>query len=121
MKVIDILNKIANNEEVPKKIMYDEVVFEFINGVYKSEEYYLEEFLTLNLSNLNDKVEILETTITGNKGIEKIDVRDFDDLAYNDGSFRETEVIDTLLKIQDKINELIDEVNKLKEVNKNGM
>lgn len=29
MKVIDLLNKIANNEEVPKKIKYEDDIFEY--------------------------------------------------------------------------------------------
>ena len=30
MKVIDLLNKIANGEEVPKKIKYDGSIYEYV-------------------------------------------------------------------------------------------
>ena len=32
MKVIDILNKINNNEEIPEKIKFDNTIFEYDKG-----------------------------------------------------------------------------------------
>ena len=63
MKIIDLLNKIANGEEVPKKIhfkystyQFDEIdkVYRNINGNQQLEQDYM-------ISNkLNDEIEILE-------------------------------------------------------------
>lgn len=64
MRVIDLLNKIANGEEVPKKIIYKNVTLEYDE---KSEDYYpcydrgLFEYLFKCCANfLNDEVEIIE-------------------------------------------------------------
>ena len=62
MKIIDLLNKIANGEEVPKKIKYYFREFEFIGGAYEDKisgkdlchyDYSCMVFL-------NDEVEIIE-------------------------------------------------------------
>ena len=69
IKIIDILNKIANNEEPPKKIMYEDKVFIY----HKENTDYLDEdvswlFDDYNImENLNDEVERLETTINNKK------------------------------------------------------
>lgn len=71
MKVIDLLNKIANGEEVPKKIKFEDEVFEFENGMYMSETNdYLEDYTDYTM--LNNEVEIIEE----NKKIEKLYIRD---------------------------------------------
>ena len=68
MKIIDLLNKIANEEEVPKKIIYENVTLEYDE---KREDYYedyytcydrgLFEYLFKCCVNfLNDEVEIIE-------------------------------------------------------------
>lgn len=68
MKIIDILVKIANGEEPPKKIMYDDYIYYFDN---KCENYVRDDdigtsinwdYVAINC--LNEEVEILETTIT---------------------------------------------------------
>lgn len=70
IKIIDLLNKIANGEEVPKKILYKEKIFEFDelekcfitsnfdNSVINDLTIYLDD--GLNQNSLNDVVEILE-------------------------------------------------------------
>lgn len=66
MKIIDLLNKIANGEEVPKKIKCGEYYFDFRNGRYYNSEYsseHIEEVLGSYFrldGMLNDTVEILE-------------------------------------------------------------
>lgn len=61
MKIIDLLNKISNGEEVPKKIKYDYKEFKFIGGAYEDEKgndlcYYDDSCMVF----LNDTVKILE-------------------------------------------------------------
>ena len=66
MKVIDLLNKIANGEEVPKKIKYCIYGEEYSTFAYdeKEQEYYNDGAGYLSVPNhcLNDEVEIIEET-----------------------------------------------------------
>ena len=112
IKIIDLLNKIANNEEVPEKIMFDEWLY-----IYNEREktYYDEEDRTLwqsyNFKILTDKVEIIEEP----KKIEKIDeILRIDDLIppYGENEYKAWK---NIIIQQNKINELIDEINNLKE------
>ena len=84
MKVIDLLNKIANGEEVPKKIRYRNKSYIYSNecrGYYlgtnpEKIETFAEFRLVKRFSNgsmLNDEVEIIEE----DKKIEKIDMFDY--------------------------------------------
>lgn len=62
MKVIDLLNKIANREEVPKKIKYGNYILTYDED---TQDYYNEPSCTYALLGnlhykLNDKVEIIE-------------------------------------------------------------
>ena len=106
MKVIDLLNKIANGEEVPKKIKLDCKIYLYskMYEQYHHEKYdtnLLETISEYNYSGLNDEVEIIEED---NK-IEKLDCVKRTEQGYQEVDFN---------KFQDKINELIDEVNKFK-------
>ena len=67
MKIIDLLNKIANGEEVPKKIEYRNIkfIYDKDNRLYIVENYNEYNDLLMELSNhkgtdLNYEVEILE-------------------------------------------------------------
>ena len=67
MKVIDLLNKIANGEEVPKKIEYRNIkfVYDEDNRIYIVENYNKYNDLLMELSNhkgtdLNYEIKILE-------------------------------------------------------------
>ena len=126
IKTIDILNKIANNEEVPEKIMFDEWLY-----IYNEREktYYDEEDRTLwqsyNFKILTDEVAIIEEP----KKIEKLDVAllgqcdNWLRCPTNKVTKQDVElnpyIIDNIrentLYFQRKINELIDEINNLKE------
>lgn len=73
MKVIDLLNKIANGEEVPKEIKYDTMNYVFRHYDYKEvygelideQSSWLEK---IDFYKLNDEVEIIEE----DKKIEKL-------------------------------------------------
>ena len=120
IKIIDLLNKIANNEEVPKKIKYKDNVYYLGKNIVDLHTYQTEgSNTTRKLSliidneylNLNDYVEIIEEP----KKIEKI--KSNGDEFYSD-------YIDTWISknktdaycefLMNKINELIDVVNELK-------
>lgn len=122
IKAIDLLNKIMNEEEVPTKIKYDNVIWEYVTGVcdYKNGIRYLFEYLLDNEKttiSLNKEVEIIEE----DKKIEKLEpVRGskLSDLIARDIVLRNTSLIELckyLNKTTNKINELIGVVNELKE------
>ena len=64
MKIIDLLNKIANGEEVPKKIKIDNrFYYEYDKDIdYKSKDgtYLFDSYIQINKEDMNLEVEILE-------------------------------------------------------------
>lgn len=116
IRVIDLLNKIANDEEVPKKIKYKNKIYfrswsdymgdEPIDEYYfDSEENSWNDELSLKL---DDEVEIIEE----DKKIEKVNI----DFIKEDDTLEDiahTTFINTG-KLADKINEIIDTINELK-------
>lgn len=109
MKIIDLLNKIANGEDVPKKIKYDGYIWvlrEDFNDYWNDDEYmFLRGFDDYENARdfLNDELEIIEE----DKEIEKLGM--FEE-AYCDSAF------DGI--VFKKINQLIDIVNELKKEGK---
>lgn len=111
MKVIDLLNKIANEEEVPEKIKYNGHIYELEHRVsylysYKNNEgdYLEDDWYLTNI--LNEEIEIIEDTPKENKKIEYIETN-------YDFVFDEQVQQDSLRVITSTINEIIDKVNKL--------
>jgi len=121
MKIIDLLNKIANGEEVPKKIIFDGTYWNRKIGeknvYYVDENNVLELFIYLFRHNLtltlNDEVEIIEDKIEEKKIPEKLDhfigydidqfdnLKEFTDIITNDLVFKTNQVIDTLNQVID--------------------
>ena len=106
MKIIDLFNKIANGEDVPKKIKYRDKILKYFSSV---QDYMYEsnnEFLFANIFGmdtrraLNHEVEIIEEE----KGIQEME-------CAVDSWFSPSQAD---LEIIKKLNELIKEVNKLK-------
>ncbi len=97
MKIIDLLNKIANGEE--PKIKYDNVILKY----NKNEKRFIDKdrlnlLYEIDFSELNDEVEIIEE----DKEIEKIG-NDY----YHKTQPEQNQIF------QRKINEIIDKVNSL--------
>lgn len=114
--IIELINKIANREEVPQKIKYIDKIYIYTeeNQDYldTEDEFYLLGYTFGNLSTrdfINDKVEILEE----DKDIELLNL-DTDKLKGKEV----IRAIDYLL--EGRINELVKEVNKLRKDNNNG-
>lgn len=105
MKVIDLINKINNNEEVPKKIKLDNVIFEFD----KDKEEYIHKFddwcsetilfkaMNENTYFIQDLLKIEVEVIEENKEIEELSIDE----------------IDNKVTLKNKINELVRAVNKI--------
>lgn len=103
MKIIDLLNKIANGEEMPKKIIFKYSTYQFdkIDKVYrniKGNQQLEQDYMISN--KLNDEVKIIE-----DKKIEKLKNEDcFKDDRYGYSI--------NIGNITNKINEIIDYINK---------
>ena len=89
MKIIDLLNKIVNNEELPKKIKYEKHIYEYAEGTY-DWSYYIQNNCTMKflltdvfnsddniLNILNEEVEIIEDK-SFNERVEEIYNRHID-------------------------------------------
>lgn len=103
IKIIDLFNKIANNEEVPKKIRYFCQIYEYSKDMkfyYQNGFSMYRDFFTEG-NCLNDEVEIIE-----DRQIEKLG-------KIYDG-FSDSYYDTCLVKIVQKGDEVIDVVNKLK-------
>ena len=121
IKVIDLLVKITKGEKVPKKIKFRHSIWEYCKDG-STQDYIndydkcLMEFLAINKDGLNQYVEIIDEP----KKIEKLlmDMNsktkgnmtaDYDDYTIGNVAEHNFDVI------HKKINELIDEINNLKE------
>lgn len=122
MKVIELLNKIANGEEIPKKIKYQNYIYEYQhrrdtensfnymcneNGEYLSRRYFIDNIL-------NEEVEIIEE----NKKLKHIgksyNIRKFDD-NFNVNAYDFEEMIKFIQDIYDKVEDIIDKINKMED------
>ena len=109
MKVIDLLNKIANGEEVPKKIHYNCVPLYWCEPckIYETMtdgELCGKDLYTL-LDNLNDEIEILEE--------EKIKKVDFDISNFNFKEFELNILRNNVIDNTRAINEIINIINEM--------
>jgi hypothetical protein len=112
MTIIQLLNKIANGEEIPKKIKWNNKIYiskgnaieNFVDYISDDDDYCFEHYI--GYSSLNDEVEIIEE----DKKIKKITMRaglvgDIDNKLEN---------LDiNIMAVEDKINEIIDKLNEM--------
>lgn len=111
MKIIDLLNKIANGEEVPLKIEYKGEIYNRQQNTEKNSLYYYQvlgqcKFLVEQLSSVNDLIDEVEI-IEEDKEIKKLNLDKEREIIGNE----QIRAIDYLLEAE--INELIDKVNSL--------
>ena len=107
MKVIELLAKIANGEEVPLVINIKGYKYRKVNGQFwcdETERYMIEDCTSIN--NLNDEVEIIEE----DKKIEHIGIPVIDGDNTCNELMKSINVITE--DISNKINEIIDYINK---------
>ena len=122
MKIIDLLNKIANGEEVPKKIKYNETEYNLneITGWYQSinvigevNEWFISKY------RLNDTVEIIEEVL-------KLDIQEIEELSiirdirpYSEFDNRCLDRnFETIIKQQNKILEAVKQLDS--QINNKG-
>lgn len=117
MKVIDLLNKIANDEETPEKIKYNNIVYHRQWNDYMGDEpideYYIDDnnfsWMTEMDLKLDSEIEIIEEP----KKIEKLE--NWYSVGFNDEYIKAENIYDTDVNIVNKINEIIDYINKEQE------
>lgn len=119
IKIIDLLNMIAEGKELPKKFMYKGHLFyrQKTKGIcYRCDE--LNEIFEecLVLEDLNDTVEIIEED---NNKIEKLIINEaykFSSSTIKDFTMKDKRLLDSNFKtLSDKINEIIDKINNMEE------
>ena len=111
MKIIDLLNKIANGEEVPKKIRItdiDDRITRHYNFFYDEDdqEYKDDELLPLGARLILDRVlnKIVEILEEEKKIPEKLEILQFSDLI----DMSNDEIMQVIKDQRFKINEIID-------------
>lgn len=110
MKVIDLLNKVANGEEVPKKVKvldigllpeYQTITWNEGLGLYEYSDS-IEFIRVLDKYHLNIEIEIIEDTPKEDKKIEKLE-------KLHPVSNKKQQMNNYILR--DKLNEIIDRLN----------
>ncbi len=109
MKVIDLLNKIANGE-APKKIKYNNTDYYLYDNYSYLRNDKSRFFDTIYFKELNDEVEIIEE----DKKIENLDIYNCFEQMGN-SVIAQKRLDENFTDISDKINEIIDYINKEKE------
>ena len=126
MKIIDLLLKMANGEKLPKKIKYRDNIWEYISTVKgRGYQYYNTLYLEWEtLQNqvyleecLNDEVEIIDEPkkIKKLKTYKEKEGEDYFANILKLSPYSECKIDEALSTTIDKLNELIDAVNELKE------
>lgn len=117
MKIIDLFLQWLNNESMPKTIVYKNDLYYWNErlkdyttsldpNVIDSNTYFIEQ---LDFEELNNEVKIIEDT---SKKIEKIQTSVNE--KYIGWSCDEKVIIKDIINLADKINEIIDEINRQK-------
>ena len=104
IKVIELLNKIANGEDLPKRIKIQDYVFELSKDYehyYYNEDVEITHLINHNFSNLNDEVEILEDNT------EEIEELEITEIVQN-------RLVKEIRENREKINELVKAVNSIR-------
>lgn len=101
MKLIDLLVKIANGEEVPKLIEYKGARYVFQNNKYVGWN----DLLKIDFENLNDEIEIIEDKP---KKIKKMAISDYKEV-FNQ---YQLDVISHINLIIDRLDYLLEKSDK---------
>lgn len=108
IKVIDLLNKIANGEEVPKFIEHKDIIYEYDKEakIYYEVNQNIGIYMAFDTYELNDYIEIIEEQ-------QDIDIQEIIGLDLEKYQFDITD--EFAVDITLKINQLLDAVKQLDE------
>ena len=112
IKIIDLLNKIANGEEVPEMVEYSNVLFKYDEDFknYISENMSGDIFSYIDGTCFNDAIEVIKITVEPKK-IEKIEWNNKS--KWNGNHIDETEMLMSRTEqLKNSLNEVIDYINK---------
>ena len=107
IKVIDILNKRANGENIPKQIKYRANLYRLDeNKIYRDvvDGSYFVEDLNFDLANLNDEVEIIEEQ-------QDIDIQEIEQINLSSTPTKYEVILNKLVQAVKQLD------NKMKEIN----
>ena len=119
MKIIDLLNKIANDEEIPKKIKFENDIYEYENKEcgYVREENGIYYMFMNEIGNwyLNDEVEILEEEKKIpekiNNGYTKQSIVDMKEARFNSNDM--AKICNTIGWLMENRNELSNKIDEI--------
>lgn len=130
IQIIELLNKIVNNEEVPDKVKWKDTIYYYAK---LKKNYYtvltgdgggigctLLNDMSYDIDNLNDEVKIIEED-NKIKKLDSFSIAKQDEDEIGPDTILELDyegVSNTLNKVYHKINELIDKVNNMERRNK---
>ena len=114
IKIIDLLNKIANGEDTPNELKYGGLTFIKNNiGFYQDEDgFNLTAYICHDYSNLNDEIELIEEP-------KEVELPNKLDYKYKNTYGNTSQCKHSEIRIIDTINGLISYL-KAKEANKEG-
>ena len=119
MKIIDLLNKIAKDEEIPKKIKFENDIYEYENKEcgYVREENGIYYMFMNEIGNwyLNDEVEILEEEKKIpekiNNGYTKQSIVDMKEARFNSNDM--AKICNTIGWLMENRNELSNKIDEI--------
>lgn len=106
IKIIDLLNKIYNNDNIPKRIIYRNCVWEYNETYHDFIDEYDNYLLCLYIHDYDDLYEFLSSELEIIEDPKKIEKIDIDKMLQTKKWKRDKNA-------WKKINEIIDVVNKL--------
>lgn len=113
IKIIELMQKCANKENIPERIVYKNTVFtlnDCKNYYNEEKDERLLDYIIPTFSNLNDEVEILEDNTEEIEELEEWITRRDGEVTQQEGK---------RLEMCYKINELVRAVNKLRKEKSN--
>lgn len=116
IKIIDLLNKIYNNDNIPKRIIYRNCKWEYREAYNDFIDEYGNYLLSLYIHDYEDTYEFLNSEleiIEEPKKIEKLCEYNRDLYVLTDDSDLKIKYSDDYNNIAIRINEIIDVVNKM--------
>ena len=122
MKVIDLLNKIANGEDLPKKIKYNGVIYTndgykgdngYVNKSGSTYKWFAREMDCDEYGDLNDEIEIVAEDGKDIPVIPDSELYSFNNPRfYFEGKLKKEEKLDYNFKVlQEKINQVVEVIN----------
>ena len=121
MKIIDLINKINNNEEIPKKIKYEDIIFEYDKDrkeyIHKFDDW-CSETLLFKVTNENtyfiqDLLKIEVEVIGENKEIDTINAYKLIEAPYLADCLKEKKFNEVAKMLKQSELEIVERVNDL--------